>query len=369
MQNKARITVAICCHNSAARIRPTLEHLLAQTGASPNSWEVLLVDNGSTDNTVAMAKQIWTSTDVPLRIVPEPRLGQMFARIRAFREAAFEYVSFVDDDNWVCPNWISEVARILSANPNVAALGARGEPVFETPAPAWFSGFQGCFAVGLQWPEAGDVTARRGFLWGAGLTIRKAAWEQIIALGFHSQLEGRRGGALSSGDDNEICQALRLAGWRLVLEPKLSYRHFLPAQRLKWDYLRKIITNFGTSSILLDVYQWNFSEANAPWHRRVAGHWLYPAASAAKALLVRPLATIRVLSGRGVGHPAAYCVYFHYGRLRSALRMRGRYNVAFRSISECAELLKHGRQNAPENSVNAVEPALAGRLEMPLKNS
>ena len=364
-----RVTVAICCHNSAARIRPTLEHLLAQTGTTPDSWEVLLVDNGSTDETVAVAKKIWTAVGVPLRIVQEPQLGLMFARLRAFREAAFECVSFIDDDNWVCSNWISEVARILDANPNVAALGARGEPVFEAPAPSWFAEFQGCYAVGQQWPEAGDVTVRRGFLWGAGLTIRKAAWEQIVALGFHSQLEGRRGGALTAGEDNEICQALRLAGWRLRLESQLSYQHFLPAQRLNWDYLRKVILNFGASSILLDVYQWHFSDADAPWHHQFAGHWFHPAISAAKALLARPLATVRVLSGRGVGHPAAYYVYFHYGRLSSALRMRGQYAAAFRAISGSAEILKRGRRNALENSASVAEPALASRLEMPLKNS
>ena len=262
------VTVAICCHNSASRIRPTLEHLLAQVGAEAGSWEVLLVDNGSIDNTVALAKKTWISQNIPLRIVAEPQPGQMYARKRAFQEAAFEYVSFVDDDNWVCPQWVSQVARILEANPEVAALGTRGEPVFEVPAPSWFAEFRGCYAAAQQWPEAGDVTVKRGFLWGAGLTIRKAAWQQIIALGFHSQLEGRCGSALGGGDDNEICQALRLAGWRLYHEPELRFRHFIPAQRLKWDYLRRIVTNFGVSSILLDAYQWCYSDSKGPWHRR-----------------------------------------------------------------------------------------------------
>jgi glycosyltransferase involved in cell wall biosynthesis len=247
------VTVAICCHNSASRIRPTLEHLLAQAGAAPHSWEVLLVDNGSTDETIAVAKKTWTARDVPLRVVTESRLGLMHARKRAFREATFEYVTFIDDDNWVCPEWISGVEQILNAHPDVAAVGARSEAVFEIPPPSWFAGFRGCYAAGQQWPETGDVTAARGFLWGAGLTIRKAAWQQIHAQGFHSQLEGRRGSALTAGEDNEICQALRLAGWRLYQEPKLSFRHFIPAQRLNWDYLRKIITNFGASSILLFI--------------------------------------------------------------------------------------------------------------------
>lgn len=357
------VTIAICCHNSAARIRPTLEHLLVQTGAAPGSWEVLLVDNGSTDGTAAVAKSTWISADVPLRITTEPQPGLMHARRRAFEEAAFEKVSFIDDDNWVCPQWVAGVARVMDAQPDVAALGARSEAVFEIPPPPWFADFQGCYAVGLQWPEAGDVTERRGFLWGAGLTIRKAAWRQILAQGFCSQLEGRRGAALTAGEDNEICQALRLAGWRLYLEPELSFQHFIPAQRLQWDYLRKVVTNFGASSILLDVYQWNYADASGPWHRRFAGHWLHPAVSAVKALAARPVAAIRVLCGRGGGHPAAYYVYFHRGRLRGALRMRGKYNAAFRSILQCAQSLKRSRRTGPPVSgeanafaVNAGQP-------------
>jgi glycosyltransferase involved in cell wall biosynthesis len=365
------VTVAICCHNSATRIRPTLEHLLAQAGAVPHSWEVLLVDNASNDDTVAAAKNVWTSKDVPLRIATESQPGLMHARKCAFREAAFEYVAFVDDDNWVCPRWVSEVARIMDANPGIGALGARSEPAFEISPPPWFEGFQGCYAVGQQWPEAGDVTVGRGFLWGAGLTIRKTAWQQILALGFHSQLEGRRGSVLTAGEDNEICQALRLAGWRLYFEPKLSFRHFIPAQRLKWDYLRKIVANFGASSILLDVYQWCYSDAKAPWHRRFSGHWLHPAVSAIKALITRPVAAARVLCGCGVGHPAAYYVYFHCGRLQGALRMRGRYDAACRSITQCAQSLTRGGRNTPQNSGAAAKLAgtAVGNFELPSKIS
>ncbi len=364
------VTVAICCHNSAARIRPTLEHLLAQTGAATRSWEVLLVDNGCTDDTVAMAKQIWGSRNVPLRIVAEPELGLIHARRRAFDEAAFEYVSFIDDDNWVCPQWVSEVERIMDANPNVAALGTRGEPVFEVSEPPWFAAFQGCYATGQQWPETGDVTVSRGFLWGAGLTIRKSAWRQITALGFRSLLEGRRGTALTGGEDNEICQALRMAGWRLYQEPKLSFRHFISAQRLKWEYLGIIIMNFGASSILLDAYQWCYSDSETPWRRRFSGHWLHPAASAAKSLISKPLATALVLCGRGVGHPSAYYVYFHYGRLKSALKMRGRYNSNFRSIRECAQSLKRSQRNSPGISGKAAEIANAAvdSLNVPIGN-
>jgi hypothetical protein len=59
------------------------------------------------------------------------------------------------------------------------------------------------------------MTTTRGYLWGAGLTIRKAAWQQLQAAGFTPMLLGRQGTMLSTGEDSEICYTLRLASWRL----------------------------------------------------------------------------------------------------------------------------------------------------------
>ena len=55
------ISVIICCYNSVERIEPTLQHLYAQKGLPTTEWEVILVDNASTDNTASVATGIWES--------------------------------------------------------------------------------------------------------------------------------------------------------------------------------------------------------------------------------------------------------------------------------------------------------------------
>src|SRR6266568_2014628 len=93
------VSVVICCHNSAKRLAATLAQLVAQRVPSEIPWEVIVIDNASTDGTAQVAAACWPAVNcVPLRIISEPRLGLTYARQRGFREAKYEFISFVDDD-------------------------------------------------------------------------------------------------------------------------------------------------------------------------------------------------------------------------------------------------------------------------------
>jgi cellulose synthase/poly-beta-1,6-N-acetylglucosamine synthase-like glycosyltransferase len=150
---------------------------------------------------------------------------------------------------------VATVSELMTTHPDVGACGGAGEAVPETDLPWWFEKFQGHFAVGPQCADAGDVTWTRGYLWGAGLAIRKAAWSQLIAKGYRSLLTGRKGASLTAGEDTELCFALRSAGWRLWYEPRLRFKHLLPAGRLQWSYLRGLHRGFGAAEAVLDAYQ------------------------------------------------------------------------------------------------------------------
>jgi len=136
----------------------------------------------------------------------------------------------------------------------VGACGGWITAVCESAPPPWFERYAEKYAVGQQAAASGDVTVTRGFLWGAGLTIRQAAWQQLLAAGFRPVLLGRQGAKLTAGEDSEICFALRLAGWRLWYDRRLTVTHYLPAQRLEWSYLRRLYRGFGASFALLDAY-------------------------------------------------------------------------------------------------------------------
>lgn len=255
MKNQLGVSIVICCYNSAARLHQTLDHLASQKVSSNILWEVLVVDNASTDNTAQIAQDLWPAdSPVPLRVVREPKPGLSFARRRGFEEARYEFVSFVDDDNWVADNWVETVHKIMITHPEVGACGGRSTAVFECEAPDWFETYQSSFAVGDQASGEGDVTETRGWLWGAGLNIRKTAWERLVQSGFQFLLTGRKGAKLTAGEDNELCYGLRFLGWRLYYSPKLELVHFMPKRRITWKYLCQLKGQRDKEYVITKIY-------------------------------------------------------------------------------------------------------------------
>jgi len=263
------VSIAICCHNSARRISQTLAHLKNQKVPVGLLWEVLLIDNASTDGTAGVARQSWTEdSPAPLRVVREAELGLTPARARALRESRYEIVGFVDDDNWVCAEWVALAARTMELHPEAGLVGSSVAAVLEGEPPPWFDAHVGSFAIGPPLLSAGECRQ----LPGAGLVLRKAAWRQAVAAGFTPVLAGRQGSSLTAGEDSELCLAIALAGWKLHHEPALQVRHFMPAERLRWDYLRKLYRGFGAARVYLPLYEGWWEEND--YSRTARRSWL-----------------------------------------------------------------------------------------------
>jgi cellulose synthase/poly-beta-1,6-N-acetylglucosamine synthase-like glycosyltransferase len=252
--------------------------------------------------------------------------------MRGFLESRYDAVSFVDDDNWMAPNWVRLVAEILATRPEVGALGGLSEPVCERPPPPWFEHFPTLYAVGAQGERAGDVTESRGQLWGAGLTIRRSAWAGLERAGFRPSLLGRRGRALSAGEDSELCLALRLAGWRLWYDPRLRLCHYLPASRLDWRYLRRLHRGSGAATVALDPYHAALRTNDRGWALRRT--WQWQAVSAFKHLL-RPRGLFSLMR-QIEGDPEMLAIERSVGRLLALLKARKRYAARYCAIKRMA---------------------------------
>jgi glycosyltransferase involved in cell wall biosynthesis len=248
------VSVIICCYNSATRIRNTLQALAGQTFQRPLAWEIVLVDNASVDNTAALAASIWQEIGgpAPLQIVREAAPGLMNARNRGIRTAAYSVALFCDDDNRLCPGYVEGVFNILESNSGVAACGGMGIPAFDTAKPGWFDEYQEAFAVGSQ--AINEEGGRILNLYGAGLAVRQQALEQLQQSGFISTMQGRTGGALSSSEDTELTYALVLLGHRLHFAKELTFFHYLPRQRLTFDYVKKLFIAFGKDGPVRNLY-------------------------------------------------------------------------------------------------------------------
>jgi len=277
MNHPKGISIIMCCYNSCALLEQTILHLAALE--LPEEWpvELIIVDNASTDDTAEFAAICWRNTGEPftLEIHNEPKQGLLYARQKGLDVSRFEFILFVDDDNWLASDYLIHLYQLFTKHPTVAAFGGLNTPVFESEKPFWFDTFQHSYAVGRL--AKGFNEPREIGLFGAGLAIRKTALDQLHQAGFKSMLVGRSGNSLSSGEDYELCKALKLAGWQIIFAPELKLKHFIVTRRLNWDYFRKLNQGISQSIIVFMAYEYwiEMQRSNNPFMISIKYSWLF----------------------------------------------------------------------------------------------
>lgn len=327
------VSVIICCHNSARRLPQTLAHLASQDTDGSPPWEVIVVDNASTDDTAELARARWPEHHpAPLRVVYEPRLGLSNARQRGFSEAKYEVVGFVDDDNWVCAEWVRTAAEVMARQPRIGACGGPIEAVCEVSPPEWFLRSKKAVAPPPPRADAGDISETVGAACGAGLVVRRSAWRELKDRGFRFLLTDRHGPSLTAGGDTELCFALRLAGWRIWYEPCLRLRHFVPKERLDWNRWRRQARGAGMAYAVLALYGFASNAQSYGLLVRLRTSWLWQMLAATGHLLARPVTLLlSSLSAFGERDEALEVEVF-LGRLVKLWEIRSDYAEMLRQI-------------------------------------
>lgn len=280
------VSVLICTYNGASRLIPTLKHLAQQVMPVGVPWEILLVDNNSTDDTAVHSVGLWNEfgAPAPFRILHQPKPGKQFALEMAYDAARYEFMCIVDDDNWLQEGYLWNGYSIMVTDATIGLLGGRNVGAFEIEPPAWFPLFQSAYAVGepVAYTAAGkqkflngEIT--EGVLWGAGLFMRHAIWHKLRLLRFKSFFTGRQGEKqLTAGEDDELSYVAQLLGYKLWYDEKLRCTHYMTAGRLTEEYLKKLCYAAPRSYPNLSAYQKVLKDSSkyrqiTPW----AKDWVY----------------------------------------------------------------------------------------------
>jgi glycosyltransferase involved in cell wall biosynthesis len=313
------VSVVICVYNGAVRLPATLEHLKKQRGCDDLKWEVLIVDNASTDGTAEVARRCWAAeSSATMRIIRESRLGLTYARECALEHASYELVSFIDDDNWVSETWVRRVVEAMTAHPEAAAIGGYCAAVPEITPPQWFARFKNYYAIGPDYDRGAEVP----MLWGAGLNLRKSAWRGLRAGGFRFL-------TTTQCEDQEICLAARLAGWKLRFDPELRLQHFIPAGRLTWDYFRALQRKRTGCLVMIDPYLAALEKPDSVGHSAANGVWRHQFGLTIRNLLLNLLRRPHKVLGRSSPHyegdDDVLRIENYLGRLEGLFRERRNY--------------------------------------------
>ena len=251
------LSVIVCCYNSAQRIRPTLEHLAKQKTTTSLKWEVIIVDNNSDDGTSELVFQIWKElkSEIAFNVVHENSPGLSNARKKGIVSANGEILIFCDDDNWFEEHYVQIAYDLMLEDKSIGMLGGIGAEVIEGEKPNWFENVKLAYAVGPQNIIDGDVTYKKGYVYGAGYVVRKSVLTSIYEKGFVNQLSDRVGNVLVSGGDNEIGYMIGLSGYKVYYSSKLKFKHYLPKSRLKTSYLCSLIKGKQLTFYKISCYE------------------------------------------------------------------------------------------------------------------
>lgn len=234
--------------------------------------ELVVVDNAS-EPAILPSDMGAGDFPFPARIVRESELGLSAARRRGANEARGGVVVFVDDDNFLAPDFLRATERFFEAHPRAGAVGGIVAPLGEKPLPEWFDAVAAHLAIRNLGAEPKCLSQTGwGVPVGAGLALRKDALLQ--ALSEPMLLADRKGRRLSSGGDSELCFRIRVLGWEIWYDPALKLHHFLPEKRLSLDHLEGLARSFGANVPWLEFY----SFPDIPWRRlfylrRASYHW------------------------------------------------------------------------------------------------
>lgn len=253
----AGVSVVICCYNSAQRLPETLRHLARQNLLESIAWElIIVVDKDSPDDTPAVATRIWREAGAPspLCVMEEARPGKSSALETGYTAARYETLVTVDDDNWLDPHYLGIAFEMISAHPEIGIIGGRITAAPEVTPPKWFPQVQHFYAVGAQGNASGNITNEKAYVAGAGMVLRKSAYEELRRLGFLFVLSGGQRGKLTVGEDTELCLAMALCGYQIWYDDRLNLRHFIPKGRLTAKYVLKLNRSIMQGGITASVY-------------------------------------------------------------------------------------------------------------------
>lgn len=238
------LTVALCTYNPRHDlITRAVRAVVAQLDELNGAAEFVIVDN----NSEPPLRDVDGLRGLPLTIIREPVQGLTAARAAAVHHARGTVILFVDDDTVLSTGYLRGVLTAF-ADPTLGVLGGSVVPEYESEPPSWLASFENQLAI-RRYPaglsvETTKVPYSDYFPIGAGFAVLRAlARAHASDSETHGRIEGRKGTALSSGEDLDLDLFALSTGYTLKVTGALSLTHVIPAQRTTETYISQLVVS------------------------------------------------------------------------------------------------------------------------------
>jgi glucosyl-dolichyl phosphate glucuronosyltransferase len=233
-------SILICTFNRAGLLAETLGTIAVMHVDPTLQWEVIVVDNNSTDNTRAVTELITPGFPVPVRVIFEPRQGKSHALNTGIEASSAEVIVFTDDDVQVAPDWLETGVRPLITRRDIDYTGGPVHPLWDATPPEWINGKPGILWGPIALVDYGTESFifedRQRIPMGVNMAVRRSLIARVG--GFHPDLE-RSGSSLMGQGQAEFFFRTRAAGIRGLYVPEMKLKHHVPASRMTRKYYRR----------------------------------------------------------------------------------------------------------------------------------
>lgn len=250
MINTIIVSVVVCTYNRAHLLRNCLQSLCDQPTGT-NGFEIIIVDNNSTDDT----KYVITSfikSRLNIRFVEEYRQGLSYARNRGWKEARGTYVAYIDDDSIAGRDWMKEILLFIKRHPGIRVFGGPYDRFSLTPIPVWLP--ENYYTLNLG-NKIRALNLKSEWLSGSNMIFEKSVFEKYG--GFKKNF-GMRGNKILYGEETELLFRLKQYGEIVYYVPKIRVNHFVAEHKLHLWWMLKNDYWRSYSSALYKKPKFNF---------------------------------------------------------------------------------------------------------------
>jgi glycosyltransferase involved in cell wall biosynthesis len=243
LNQNPKVSVVICSYNRAGYIINAVDSLYNQT-ISKNEFEVLVVDNNSTDNTGDLVtKYIKTHTEFDLHYLVETKQGASFARNTGAALAKAPLLCFMDDDAVAEKNYIEKIISFFDTFPDAAGLGGRIIPKYIPAEPKWMSHYVSSLVGNFDYSNELTVFEPGKYPLESNMIVLKKDFDTIG--GFNTALPGVKGELRIGGEGKDFFLRLQSLEKKIYYDPHVIVHHIVEVKKLTSEYMYRVASGIG----------------------------------------------------------------------------------------------------------------------------
>ena len=237
------LSIIICSYNRASYISDALTSLYCQS-AGLNAFEVIIVDNNSTDNT----KEVYTAwrqtnTNGQFTFISETKQGASFARNTGATIAKGEWVCFMDDDAVATPNYVENILKHIHNKPDAVGFGGRIIPKYIPSEPKWMSYYVSSLVGNFDYAPIACAFENGKYPLESNMIVKKSVYDQIG--GFNVNLPGVVGTLRIGGEGKELFYKILALGHIIYYDPAICVHHVVEVKKLTSEYMYRVASGIG----------------------------------------------------------------------------------------------------------------------------